>query len=165
MGKVSLKFNGKEIEAIITILKDGEIGSITNAIQVGLTRLLRKDILAEMDSSLTSLFISEENRNRILNGESLASISDEIKKKTSSEKNPKVVFKDAGVDEKEVKKDEGSASKNVVVEDASNLEERVDKKLEDIASPSDVIEKQTAPIKSDFDVNSFDMDLDEYKIK
>ncbi len=86
MEQVNFKINGKEIEAIITILKDGKRGSLTNAVHVGLARLLRKDILTEMDSSLTSLFISEENRNRILNGESLDAISDGIKKKNANNK-------------------------------------------------------------------------------
>lgn len=161
MEKIDLKFTGMDIEAIIIILKSGKRGFLTNAVQVALTRLFDKDALMGMDASFTALFLSDENKNRILNGESLASISDSIKKKVSSEKNPKVVLKDDGSNEKEVKKDEGSATKNVEAMDASKLGDRVDKKLEDIASPSDVVGKQKEPVKIDFNANPFYMDEDD----
>ncbi|MEA1973671.1 MAG: hypothetical protein U9N34_10345 [Candidatus Cloacimonadota bacterium] len=73
--------NGEEIEAIIVILREKGSGAITRAVETGLTWLVDPETLKEKGSPFSAHYLSHQIRERILSGESILDIANEIRNK------------------------------------------------------------------------------------
>ena len=90
MTRINLEFKGEELEALVTIIRNnGGASALKSAIQSGLFMLIEENTLRERGKSFSVNFISTEHRDRILAGESLPSIANEIKEKKYAQHNAK----------------------------------------------------------------------------
>lgn len=102
MRRINFEYDGEEFDALVTIIKDnGGARALKLAIQSGLFMLIEENTLKEKGKSFSENYISTKHRDRILAGESLSSIANEIKGKQHAKNNKKDNFRDREKEENE----------------------------------------------------------------
>ncbi len=92
MERINVRTEDEILEAITIIIKERGRGSITGAVGTSFTWLLDPKTLEERGASFSTHYLSPKIRERILNGESVVDIANEIRESKKAPNNLEKTF-------------------------------------------------------------------------